>query len=511
MQKFDAVVVGAGNSGLTAACQLALAGKKTLLVEQHNVPGGCATSFVRGRFEFDPSIHEMCDYGSKENPGTVRNLMKSLGLEFDMVEVKDCFRLITTGSDGKPLDVTMPTGRENFLEAMEKYVPGSRQRMLDFYALLDEMKDGIDYLNSTGGKPETAVLIEKYPNLLRTGAYSVDKVFAALKLPRKCRDILNTYWSYLGVDTSRLSFIHYALMVEKYINLGAWIPHHTSHDLSVALEKRFRELGGTVRYNCRAEDFLFDEDRVCGVRTSTGIVVECDYVVANVNPEFVYGKMMPKDKVPERQKKLISARNRNFTGRLFAVYLGLDCTYQELGIKDYSIFMLGSADSKKEYKSIQKNETNQFSIFLCYNVANPDFSPEGTCVCSFTTFQSAEDWNDLNPEEYTARKNAVAKRMISQLKEKTGIDLSEHIEEITIASPLTFARFINSPEGTAYSYETQTWDSMFARMMSVSDDYPPVKGLITTGTSGPRGDGYNGTYSDGQTMASIALKHMGGN
>ena len=32
MAKFDAVVIGAGNGGLAAACRLAKAGKKTLLV-----------------------------------------------------------------------------------------------------------------------------------------------------------------------------------------------------------------------------------------------------------------------------------------------------------------------------------------------------------------------------------------------------------------------------------------------------------------------------------------------
>ena len=36
MPKYDAVVIGAGNGGLAAACRMALAGKKTLLVERHN-------------------------------------------------------------------------------------------------------------------------------------------------------------------------------------------------------------------------------------------------------------------------------------------------------------------------------------------------------------------------------------------------------------------------------------------------------------------------------------------
>ena len=57
-EKYDVVVVGAGNAGLSAAVSCAAQGKKTLLIEKHNLPGGVASSFKRGRFEFDPSVHE---------------------------------------------------------------------------------------------------------------------------------------------------------------------------------------------------------------------------------------------------------------------------------------------------------------------------------------------------------------------------------------------------------------------------------------------------------------------
>ena len=48
-KQFDVIVVGAGNGGLTAAANTAKAGLKTLLLETHHIPGGCATSFRRGR------------------------------------------------------------------------------------------------------------------------------------------------------------------------------------------------------------------------------------------------------------------------------------------------------------------------------------------------------------------------------------------------------------------------------------------------------------------------------
>ena len=63
MKEFDYIVVGAGCAGLSASLELAVNDRKVLLIEQHNIPGGCATSFVRGRFEFDPSLHELCSDG----------------------------------------------------------------------------------------------------------------------------------------------------------------------------------------------------------------------------------------------------------------------------------------------------------------------------------------------------------------------------------------------------------------------------------------------------------------
>ena len=82
---YDAVVIGAGNGGLAAALTLADAGKKVLLAERHNLPGGFATSFVRGRFEFEASLHELCDFGTPGNSGNLYALFEELGV-LDKIE-----------------------------------------------------------------------------------------------------------------------------------------------------------------------------------------------------------------------------------------------------------------------------------------------------------------------------------------------------------------------------------------------------------------------------------------
>lgn len=91
------------------------------------------------------------------------------------------------------MDVTMPTGVEPFIKKMEEYVPGSEKSMRDFFDLCIEVVDANEYIEESNGNPDSNVLREKYPNYLRTGAYSVTKVFNALKMPQRSQDIMATY------------------------------------------------------------------------------------------------------------------------------------------------------------------------------------------------------------------------------------------------------------------------------------------------------------------------------
>ena len=69
---YDVIIVGGALAGLSAALRLLDDKYDVLVLEQHNLPGGVATSFVRGGVEFEASLHEMVSIGSKEQPLRIR-------------------------------------------------------------------------------------------------------------------------------------------------------------------------------------------------------------------------------------------------------------------------------------------------------------------------------------------------------------------------------------------------------------------------------------------------------
>ena len=68
-------------------------------------------------------------------------------------------------------------------------------------------------------------------------------------------------------------------------------------------------------------------------------------------------------------------------------------------------------------------------------------------------------------------------------------------------------RFVNTPQGSAYGYELDDWDSMMARMRMMSTENQ-VKGLKFVGAASIRGDGYNSAIFSGSTMAKLTLADM---
>ena len=452
--QYDVIVIGAGNAGLTAAAYTAKAGLKTLLLEKHNLPGGCATSFKRGRFEFEASLHELCEFGPADNPGTVRKIFDEIGLDVEMVPVEDCFHL-------KQFPVgfskSIPTGRENFIAAMAELVPGCEESMRKFFALADDAGRAVAYLSSCG-TPDPEVLKRDHPNFLKFGYRSVDDVLNAIGMPEKAQTILTTYWTYICIPTNEFEFVLYANMLAEYVDRQAYIPKLRSHGISTAFDAKIREYGGDIWYNTAVDEILVKDGKACGVRIGDRVVA-AKKIITCLNPHTVYANMMQPEAVPERALKLANARELGISA--VTVYYGLNKSAEELGIHDYSRFVKMPGKSQDTFERFKTLNTKMIGGTMnCLNVPIPDYSPEGTCIVWATTLYRPGAWDHVTPEEYNALKDTIAIKMAKFFKMTGGIDLLAHLEEYEVATPVTFARYLNTPTGAIYGYQGRKWDNM---------------------------------------------------
>ena len=102
-----------------------------------------------------------------------------------------------------------------------------------------------------------------------------------------------------------------------------------------------------------------------------------------------------------------------------------------------------------------------------------------------TTLYTDNCWADVEPDKYFEEKDLLAARMIANFENATDIIIHNAIEELEVATPITFARYTNSPQGAVYGYYGDDWDSIIPRIMTIhAADFAEMEGLKIRGVRG---------------------------
>lgn len=500
VEKYDVIVVGAGNGGLATAAYTSKHGLKTLLFEKHNLPGGAVTSFRRGRFEFEPSLHEMCEVGSDEKPGKTREMFKEMESDASFVYENSLYRVISTDPD-EPFDVSFPADFEGFYDVIEKESPGSGNKVRRF---LELEKEAMDESERLGNKKFRITDLPHIFNTFRMVAYSSDLIMTLLGIPKKVQHMITPYWTYIGEPTSTVNAFMMGMMDYCYLQDGAGLPSKFSHEFSLSIDKVIRKNGGKIFYNSPVTKILIKRQKAYGV-VANGKKYFAKYIVCNCFPEDVFGHMVERRKVPLFELQKSSARKPAFS--FVNVHLGLNRTIEQLGIKDYSTFIVEKADSNDQWKQCSGLGGNGWIIANALNVVIPDCSPEGTTHMSITCAVVGDDWAKIKPEDYKKTKTKVAEKMIDLYEKSTGLTIKPYIEEIEIATPVTYSRYLGTPNGTPYGYQRHNWDGIFLRTMNSLKE-ETIENLHFVGAHTEESVGYNQTYKSGRRIANRIIKKI---
>ena len=502
--KFDVIVIGAGNAGLVAALELVKNDKKVLVLDSNSVPGGFATSFIRGRFEFDASLNFLNELGSEEHKGELYHLFSRLGIleKMQFANIKDDYHVYFVDSKE---NYKMPFGVNEFIEKMEEYVPGCRTVMKKFFIIAKEAREALLYIEQNKGKVSEEYLKREYINFMKVATFSLEKVLNALKMPKKAQEILTSYWVYLGSPISTLSFISFASRFYAYISFGAQIPLKRSHEISLVLAEEIEKLGGVVQYYSTVDEILFKNKKVAGVKLTNDEIYEAEHIISSVSPTILYGKMLPSLLVPKEAVRLTNSRVLGARG--FSIYLGLNQSAEDLGLHEYSYMISHSSDSDKEFQNMSSIK-NKSSIAIVLNNAIPNCSPKGTTLMCFTSLFFGDAFSkNIKENNYFEVKEKIAKSILDAFENTTGIIIQPYIEEIEIASPLTFARYGNHPDGAIFGYKVTGLDNVLPRLLRMEEENF-IPNLRTCGGFSILSSGYNSTYLSGELIAKLTLQDI---
>lgn len=496
MADYDVVVIGAGNGGLTAAAHLARKGVNVLLLERHNIPGGCATSFCRGRFEFEVALHQLSGMGSPEYPGPLRGLLDRLGVmdKLEFVPMTDLYRITVRDE----LDLVLRPDWSETIGILQKQFPGEKENIQGFFdfvkAYFVEVINAF-YLND----PETSR--EKYPKFFKYALRSTQEVLDGYFSDPVLKYVLSAYWGYMGLPPRYLAFNDMATLIFAYMEFKPYHLKGGSQAMSNAIADAILSSGGTIRYNCGAKKIIVENGAVRGVVTDNGDEISTDFVISNASKISTYMELLDPEHVPEGV--LPELRQSTISQSGFCVYMGLDCTPAEAGIPESTHFISQSTNIDRGYEKMKVVNINEedFMMMTCYDLIIPDFSPPGTCQATLVTLKYGDAWLRVPPQQYAATKFREGEAMIS-LAEKAYPGLRNHIEEMEISTPITHMRYLSHPRGAIYGFDHFNKDStMFV---------PPkshVRGLYSAG-AWVGYPGFQPTLESGVAAARAVIREM---
>lgn len=496
---YSVIVIGAGLGGLGAACQLALSGEKVLLLEKNNVPGGFATSFVRGRFEFEGALHELSDIGSEDNKGSLYRFLEKLGVIPNKIKFKrlpEFYRSVFL--DG--YNVTMPLGIEEYTNNLIELFPHERKGIEDFMDMCKAVLDGIEFVASRGGKVSPMEILKEHPWLPRVSGLTLSEVFKKFFKDQKLMAVIAQLWGYLGSPPSKLNAYAFIAMLIVYLKWSAVFPMGRSHAFSSAMIKAFEELGGEVRFNAIVNRILVENGRACGVELLNGETYRSKAVFSNVNPICTTMKMLPQDIVPESYKKAIYAPEIGVSA--FSVYLGLNASYKKLGLNAHETFINETYDMESAFQTFRKIETPKYIVAACYNHIWDDISPPGTTELVLTTLQMGKLWQSVSPDQYHRMKDEIANRMVEIVEKTICPDLRAYIEVAEPATPLTYYRYSKNIEGAIYGYTQEIINGPLLRLKSRG----AIPGLYQVGAWTNFGGGFSTSILGGRVAAGMYFK-----
>jgi phytoene dehydrogenase-like protein len=420
-EKYDAIVIGAGMSGLAATIRFAMFNKKVCLLEQHAIPGGLNSYYRRGPRKLDVGLHAMTNYSEKGNRRSpLGKLLKQLRLPYDILDL----------SSQSYSSIAFPSHRLKF----------SNEKELLFSQIEKEFPSDIDGFKSLW----TAVETMNIGDLKAPWASARSFVKEHIKNPVLEDMIFCPVFFYGSAWEDDMDRQQFAIMFQSVFMEGFCRPNGGIRPLLKWLVDTIKEQGGDLKYRCGVEKIIIDDNgQAKGVVTSKGEEIHSDVILSSM------GRPETERLLSQPPEQIAQTGSLGFTETI----LFHDNKPKDWGVEDTIIFW--NDRDHFDYKD-PNSLMDPHSAVVCFpNNFERDDQEEG--ICRVTRLASYGAWKDLDKESYLREKELVEQSSRELMKNICSKPIGSETFKDTF-TPLTIEHYTRHFGGAIYGSPDKSRD-----------------------------------------------------
>jgi len=408
---FDCVIIGAGMSGLAAGIRLAMFDKKVCILESHSIEGGLNSYYQRKGFKLDVGLHALTNFATKENKkGPLGKLLKQLRIPYDLLELREQVQSRVSFDD---CSIRFTNDLEVLISEVGNSFPHEKDNFLKLLAHIKTYNE-LDY-------------DAKY-----TSAKQV--VASFIKDPLLSEMLFCPVLIYGSAWENDMDFAQFVIMFKSIFMEGFSRPEGGVRTILNLLLKRYKELGGEIRFRAAVEEIKTRDNKACGVVLKNGQYIEAEQVLSSAG-------LVETHQLLGRKKETEQIGKMAFTESIVL----LDKKPIDFEVKDTIVFYNEGKDySYKRPKGLYDNS----SAVLCLsNNFQADTEKQG--IYRVTNMANFDQWNQLDRATYKEEKNKVllnAKKTIKKFI--PSFDGEELLTDVF--TPKTVKRYTKHENGCVY-------------------------------------------------------------
>lgn len=487
------VIVGGGLAGLSAGIYARMNGYDVQILERHTVPGGLCTGWNRGGYHVDGCIHWLI--GTKD--GTPSNkLLREIGaLDGTPIVNHEVFTQIETGPAGEVAPFIVYGNADRLREHMLDIAPEDADAIEDLVARIKRLaafpfpEKPVELMGIRDMFSFFATMKPFYADYKELGKITLAEYAARFKNPRLREGI-----SGLFGDMSDFSALGAAMMLAWQHAGDGGYPLGGSLALAKRVEKRYRDLGGAIRYGASVSEISVRGEKAVGVVLADGENIPADIVVSAADGHATLFGMLKGRYVTRALKRMYESFP--IFEPLLILSLGVA---RDLSAEPHQAVRALKKPIVVEGKTHEKLGVKQY----CYD---PSLAPAGKSVVEIMYSSNYDYWKQFaaNRDAYEREKARVAETLIGALEEfYPGIGAD--IEMTDVATPLTFERYTGNWRG---SYEGWRLTPR-ALTTRVRKTLPGLKNFYMIGQWVQPGGGIPNAVSSGRDLAWILCARDG--